>query len=239
MNGQRISGSMFTVLVIKVLNESLAATAQGITEQVRTSPNFYRYAPVILDLNLASQIREPDDVRALRDICEAHELVPVGIQGGTAAQRQAAMACGLTSFPVSSHMAARGERAREVRPVPEAAEAAGGGDGGGPARLITQTVRSGTQIYAKGTDLVIAASVSPGAEVIADGHIHVYGTLRGRALAGAAGNPEARIFCRNLAAELISVSGHYMVREDIPEALQGKPVSVLLEAERLVIRAED
>src|SRR5207237_3532700 len=88
-------------------------------------------------------------------------------------------------------------------------------------RLITQPVRSGTQIYARGTDLVVTAPVSAGAEIMADGNIHVYAALRGRALAGADGDVEARIFCSRLEAELISIAGRYLVSDQIPPEHRG------------------
>ena len=100
-------------------------------------------------------------------------------------------------------------------------------------RVITQTVRSGQQIYSPG-DLIVLAGVSPGAELLADGHIHVYGTLRGRALAGLRGNTQARIYCRALEAELIAVAGCFQVAEDIDPALHGRPAQVFLDGEDLV-----
>jgi septum site-determining protein MinC len=104
-----------------------------------------------------------------------------------------------------------------------------------PSKVVVHPVRSGRQIYAQGGDLIVLASISPGAELIADGHIHVYGALRGRALAGIAGNPQARIFCRSLEAELVSVAGYWRVRDDIPEELIGKPVQIYLGNEQVVI----
>lgn len=108
-------------------------------------------------------------------------------------------------------------------------------DGAAASKVVVQPVRSGRQIYAQGGDLIVLASISPGAELIADGHIHVYGTLRGRALAGIAGNTEARIFCRSLEAELVSIGGYWRVRDDIPEELIGKPVQIHLDGEHVVI----
>jgi septum site-determining protein MinC len=103
------------------------------------------------------------------------------------------------------------------------------------SRLITQPVRSGTQIYARGADLVVTASVSPGAEIMADGNIHVYAALRGRALAGAGGDAEARIFCSRLEAELVSIAGHYLVSDQIPPEHRGLPVQIALVDDRLTI----
>ena len=102
-------------------------------------------------------------------------------------------------------------------------------------RLINQPVRSGTQIYARGADLIVTAAVSPGAEIMADGNIHVYGPLRGRALAGAAGDAEARIFCSRFEAELVSIAGHYLVSEQMPAEERGFPVQIALVDDRLTI----
>ena len=102
-------------------------------------------------------------------------------------------------------------------------------------QLMRRPVRSGQQVYARETDLIIMGQVGPGAEVIADNHIHVYGPLRGRALCGVTGNTDARIFCQSLEAELVSVAGNYRVLESIPEDLRGKPAQIWLDDERLNI----
>ena len=104
--------------------------------------------------------------------------------------------------------------------------------------LITEPVRSGTQIYARGGDLVVTASVSPGAELVADGNIHVYGALRGRAIAGLTGQAQSRIFCRKLEAELIAIDGVYRTAEDM-EGLRGKAVQAWLEGESLSVTVLD
>ena len=96
-------------------------------------------------------------------------------------------------------------------------------------------VRSGTQIYARGGDLIVTAAVSPGAEIMADGNIHVYGALRGRALAGVAGDIGARIFCTRLEAELVSIAGRYLVSEQLPVEHQGGAVQIALLDDRLTI----
>ena len=100
-------------------------------------------------------------------------------------------------------------------------------------------VRSGQQIYAENRDLTVLTTVGAGAEVIADGSVHIYGPLRGRALAGAKGNEQARIFCREFHAELVAIAGHYKVLEEIPKELRGKAVQVWLEDQQLKIAAQD
>jgi septum site-determining protein MinC len=107
-----------------------------------------------------------------------------------------------------------------------------------PAKLITLPVRSGQQIYAKNCDLIVMAAVSAGAELLADGNIHVYGPLRGRALAGVNGNREARIFCQQLGAELLSIAGQYKVAEDLRrDPAWGKATQTWLNEEQLEISA--
>ncbi|KIA82043.1 septum site-determining protein MinC [Chromobacterium amazonense] len=104
--------------------------------------------------------------------------------------------------------------------------------------IIDRPVRAGQQIYAKGCDLVVLAMVNTGAEVIADGNIHVYAPLRGRALAGARGNSQARIFTRSMEAELVSIAGVYRtIEQALPESILGKPTQIYLENERLVMSA--
>ena len=100
-------------------------------------------------------------------------------------------------------------------------------------------VRSGQQIYADNRDLTVLTTVGAGAEVIADGSVHIYGPLRGRALAGAQGNEQARIFCREFHAELVAIAGHYKVLEDVPKHLRGKAVQVWLEDGQINIAALD
>jgi len=109
-----------------------------------------------------------------------------------------------------------------------------------PARLITDPVRSGQQVYAENSDLIVLAPVSSGAELIADGCIHIYGALRGRAIAGATGNPQARIFCKKLEADLVAIAGVYMVADQMPSKLQGKSVQIRLgEDGNIMIEALD
>ena len=106
-----------------------------------------------------------------------------------------------------------------------------------PGLIHATPVRSGQQVYAQSRDLTVCATVGAGAEVIADGSVHIYGALRGRALAGAQGDAKARIFCREFHAELVAIAGHYKVMEEIPKALLGKAVQVWLEDDKLNLAA--
>ena len=97
------------------------------------------------------------------------------------------------------------------------------------ALTVHQPVRGGQVIYAQKSDLVVVAPVNPGAQVIADGHVHVYGRLRGRALAGARGRSDARVFCQSLEAELVSVNGEFLTAEDIPAEMRGRPAQIFVD----------
>ncbi|MDI9250691.1 septum site-determining protein MinC, partial [Stenotrophomonas sp. RS-48] len=128
----------------------------------------------------------------------------------------------------------------EPKPAPAAPVArVAEGSAPQPGRMQLGNVRSGQQLYAENCDLTVMATVGAGAEVIADGSIHIYGTLRGRALAGAQGNTAARIFCRDFHAELVAIAGHYKVLDDVPDNLRGKAVQVWLEQDQVKIAALD
>ncbi len=194
----RIQGGIFTVMVVRVGDPYDPALETEIAEQVARNPDFFADAPVVLDLRDSLGCTSSEDFITLRQLVRRYGLRPVGVQQASPLQLRAAMAVELPAFVGAGANGAR--RAAPERPR---------------TRLVTEPVRSGTQIYAKDADLVVVAPVSAGAEVIADGHIHVYGTLRGRAIAGAAGDQTARIFTHRLEAELVSIAGRYLVSEAI------------------------
>jgi septum site-determining protein MinC len=210
--------------------------------QVERSPRFFRNAPVVLDLKGADGFSEAVEFTEARDLLREQTLTLVGVQNAEPAQLAAATAAGLASFAPSATTPIR----RTTRPSsdsspPTAEPASAPPSGHAPppvrttTRIVTEPVRSGTQIYARGGDLIVTAAVSPGAEVMADGNIHVYGRLRGRALAGAAGDADARIFCTRLEAELVSIAGRYLVSEQLPAEHQGGPAQIALIDDALTI----
>ena len=107
--------------------------------------------------------------------------------------------------------------------------------GSADAKIVNEPVRAGQQIYAKNADLIVLAQVQPGAELMADGNIHVYSSLRGRAHAGVGGNSSARIFCRSMEAQLISIAGIYLVNEEIEQQFLGQPVHIGCQNETIVM----
>jgi septum site-determining protein MinC len=199
---------------------------------------------VILDFGGLAACPSANDVNALADALRKAGVSPVAIAYGTTEIDALSRATGL---PLLAKFRASYERcepapppapvveipvAAAPTPAPKAAPAE-------PGQVQVQPVRSGQQVYAPGRDLTVCATVGAGAEVIADGSIHVYGALRGRALAGAAGLAGARIFCREFHAELVAVAGHYKVLEEIPKELLGKPVQIWLEHDKLRIEQLD
>jgi septum site-determining protein MinC len=245
----RVQGGIFTLMVVKVGDPYDPALEREIAEQVALSPGFFADAPVVLDLKDSLGCTSVADYTSLRQLLRRHGMIPVGVQNASALQLRAAKAVDLSAFSgASGGSAARrpapAERTEPPRAPPprERAPAPLERAADRPAadqrtRLVTQPVRSGTQIYAKGGDLVVVAPVSAGAELIADGHIHVYGALRGRAIAGAMGDTNARIFAHRFAAELVSVAGRYIVSDAIPAEHLNQPAQVALIDDELHILA--
>jgi len=229
MAGNLVQGAVFTVMVVRAGMLRDPAFEHELAEQIRRSPRFFLNAPVVLDLKEAAGFAQEAEFVDAKELLRHHTLTLIGVQNVTPAQLEAAAAAGLASFAPNAAQPSRRpphEPTRSAVSMPAA---------GAKTRLVTQPVRSGTQIYARGADLVVTAAVSPGAEIIADGNIHVYGALRGRALAGAGGDVEARIFCSRLEAELVSIAGRYLVSEQLPPDQQGFAVQIALVEERLTV----
>jgi len=198
-------------------------------QRLATAPTLFSRAPLVLDLSRLPDLPNSDTTLALLQAVRDAGMLPVGLAYGTAQNARLAETLGL---PLFAKFRQQAERPASVatEQVPDAAS------GNAPSALHhARPVRSGQQIYARQRDLVVGAAVGSGAEAVADGSIHVYGRLGGRALAGARGDTGARIYCREFHAELISIAGHYRVLEDVPVALHGKPVQAWLEGERLVL----
>jgi septum site-determining protein MinC len=221
--GNLVQGALFTVMVVRAAMLRDPAYGQDLARQIERSPRFFQSAPVVLDLRGVENFTDAGDFETAKDKLRALTLTLVGVQNAQPAQLDAAAAAGLASFAPSSSTQIR-------NPGPAAAAPAAP-----KARLVTEPVRSGTQIYARGSDLIVTAAVSPGAELVADGNIHVYGVLRGRALAGASGDGAARIFCTRLEAELVSIAGSYLVSEQLPADVQNSPVQIALVDDQLTI----
>jgi septum site-determining protein MinC len=230
MTASRVQGGIFTLMVVRIGDVHDPAFGRDLEEQVARSPGFFAGAPVVIDLRDCVDCTSVADFTALKQVLRRHGMVLVGVQNANPVQLRAASAVDLAAFNGGQ---ANGNRraAPERAPADSVANAAPASR----ARLISQPVRSGTQIYARGGDLVVTASVSAGAEIIADGYIHVYGALRGRAIAGAAGDTSARIFAQRFEAELVSIAGRYLVNDAIAPEHLNQAAQVALIDDRLVI----
>ncbi|QIK37835.1 septum site-determining protein MinC [Caldichromatium japonicum] len=234
----------FSLPVMRLLAVDLETLLLHLGNRIERAPDFFRNTPIVIDLTAVNQAKAPIDLPQLVKMLRGYGLLPVGVSGANTDQALAAQSIELA---VLRDGAGRRPRPAEEPPAGQAVALPNGrrlqtvasNSPPPPAppafTLITKPVRSGQRIYAEGGDLSIVAPVSSGAELMADGNIHVYGPLRGRALAGMRGNTEARIFCQDLQAELISIAGHYRVSEGIPNELRGVPVQVFLDQQILRI----
>ena len=214
-------------LVTVVLHQAdPAVLADELQQRLGDTPNFFDDDPVVLDL---APVREREDAIAFDAIVAAlrrHRMRPALVTGGSAAQMADALAAGLPAAPAAAPpqkpRTVEVEVIREVEVVREIPLHV-------PTLVVDKPLRSGQQAYAKGGDLIVHAAVNAGAEVLADGNIHVYGPLRGKAIAGSRGNTEARIFTTCLEPELIAIAGVYRTTETpLPKDVAGKPAQVRL-----------
>ncbi|WP_428416790.1 septum site-determining protein MinC [Methylibium sp.] len=230
---------MLVAVILKTTDR--AALARELDERIADTPGLFERDPVVIDL---SQVREADaaiDFPALIELLRERQMLPLAVRGGNEAQMADALSAGLVEAPAGANPA---PPARAPSPVPAAppvmlTEIIREVPVAGPGTMIVdRPLRSGQQVYAKGCDLVVLAAVNVGAEVIADGNIHVYGPLRGRAIAGARGNADARIFATCMEPQLISIAGTYRTTETpLPTEVLGKPAQVKLQGDKLLLEA--
>ncbi|SNR62044.1 septum site-determining protein MinC [Methylobacillus rhizosphaerae] len=229
-----LKGSTFPMLILYLYSTDLSAIEQQVQARMLSAPDLFSYDPVVLDMSKLGNQQETPDYAAIRTILHSHKLVLVGVANAGEEHAEAAQKVGLGLF---NGGVLTKPRVAEPAPVEEAPQPPAEPVAiSRVARIITSPVRTGQQIYAKGGDLIVLAPVSAGAEVLADGNIHVYASLRGRALAGARGDESARIFIRSMEAELISIAGSYKaINEELSREMHGKAVQAYLVDEQLRI----
>lgn len=200
--------------------------------RVAAAPPLFERAPVCLDLSALPQEPQVEEVRAVLETIRRVGMVPIGLAQGTASVEALARELDLpvlTQFRPQS----RSAPAAPAKPTPAAQPAAEAPLFAAPALMHHRPVRSGQRIYARHRDLVVTGPVGAGAEVMADGCVHIYSSLRGRAMAGARGEVTARVFCQEFHAELVSIAGVFRVFETIPPELAGQPVQAWLDGDDL------
>ena len=219
-----IRNASLALVALVLRTTDLELLSHALDERFGETPLF-DHDPVAIDLAAVADEPGPIDFDALAALLRRHRMLPIGVEGGSAAQMEAARVAGLGE---SSTVAASAPPKPHSRPK-EVAVAA-------PTLVIDRPLRSGQQVYARNADLVVLAAVNFGAEILADGHIHVYAPLRGRAIAGARGNAAARIFSTCMEPQLIAVAGVYRTTDTaLPADVQGKPAQVRLEGDMLVV----
>jgi septum site-determining protein MinC len=250
----KLKGTAPALTLLYLLTEDLDAVERQLADHLRQMPQFFLYAPIVVDLTEIASGRV--DLGRLAELLRRYKLVPVAVRNPTDSQQVLAVSAGwavlqsgLTSPRRGSSPgaapAARTSESPDPVGAPDAAstaseptEAASEPDAPEPflpGLTLRAPVRSGQIIHAVGGDLVVLAPVSSGAEIIADGNIHVYAPLRGRALAGARGNSDVSIFCQSLEAEFLSIAGRYVMADQIPAKQRGKPARVHLSEDELLI----
>ena len=238
----RLRGANFNLLVLRLLDHRPEAVVPAIGDQFRRAPGFLRFAPVVIGLSdLVISPAEMDFgglIQGLRQL----EIVPIGTTGGTPELRNAALSFGLPPLRMAGKEgediaipAGNSEPQPAAAPQPVAPPAPPPPAPGmqRPTMVVDTPVRAGQRVYAEGADLIVTSTVNAGAEVIADGNVHVYGALRGRAIAGGGNNTDARVFALNFDPELVSIAGYYAVREGLTHASIGRAVQVRLNGEQM------
>lgn len=224
-NGIELKGSTFTLSVLHLTETDPKQIKELLSSKVAQAPQFFHFAPLVLNVKQLAYI---PDFKALKSLIEEEDFVLVGISGANdEAMKVAAREAGLAVLTAGKESSL----ARKSEAVPAAEAIANSST---TTRVHQGNVRSGQQIYAEGGSLVILGSVSHGAEVIADDSIHVYGVLRGRALAGARGNRQARIYCQHLEAELVSIAGTYQLSDALPESFLGRDAQIRREQDQIM-----
>ncbi|RYX95354.1 MAG: septum site-determining protein MinC [Comamonadaceae bacterium] len=243
-----IKSANLPLVALLLKSADLNALADDLARRFGDIPDFFDNEPLVIDLTpLQSGADEAAiDFNAITTLLRTYRVIPVAARGGSSAQMAAALAAGLAAAPdavtsLPAQPADAADAADAADPIAQAVIPDSIRDPSPPAAppapapsalVITKPLRSGQQVYARGRDLVVLAMVNAGAEVIADGHIHVYAPLRGKAIAGARGNTDARIFALSLEPELLSIAGIYRTSEvALPDTVRGKPGQVRLGGE--------
>ena len=240
--------STFFAPILILFNNDIAAIEEALQEKISLAPEFFKDSPLIVDLRELNKQNQDLDFVQIVQVLRKIGFFPVGIRGGNEQQNKQARTLSIPidtvreqSNSITIGDAQKQETTQRPSPQPEvtvARESANPVAAPPPfvaSTLVTQPIRSGQRIYASG-DLIIMSQVSAGAEIMAEGNIHVYNTLRGRALAGVHGNTAARIFCFDLQAELISIAGDYKTSEDLNKQTYKNPVQIYLQNHALIIK---
>ncbi|UTW45975.1 septum site-determining protein MinC [bacterium SCSIO 12696] len=230
----QLKGGNITTIVLELNDYPTPQFAEQLTTKVRQAPSLFQQSGVLISLEQFSPRALLVDFNALVKDCHKAGLKPMAFRGGDSQFQRAIEETGLPHFPAGNGRS----RSLDVPKEPEkpttrvetvVEEKLVYRD----SMVIDKPIRGGQQVYAEGTDLIVLAQVSEGAEVLADGHIHIYAPLRGRALAGVKGNSQARIFCQRLEAELVSIAGTFMLSDELQQQAWKQPTNICLQGDQL------
>jgi septum site-determining protein MinC len=230
----QVRGHLYNLVTLRLIEPDDHRFFPMLQNAIARSPDFFRHAPVVLDAAAVTG-RPPPNMAEFARRLRQQRLVPVGVQNGDEAWTHAALNAGLGLFPSGRPAEAPPRLQSSPEPKPAAQPIGVAGEGRNAATVVTEPVRAGQQIHAREGDLVVLAPVSPGAELLAQGHVHVYNSLRGRAHAGIGGDQSARIFCHSLHAQLVSIAGLYLVNAEVDERWLGKRVQIRCVDDAIVI----
>ncbi|MBS0041689.1 septum site-determining protein MinC [Shewanella sp. M16] len=211
-----LKGASFTLSVLHINSSDLQAVMTELDHKLAQAPQFFLGAPLVV--NLSAIQHDSLNLSALKDLLISRQLVIVGITGATTVLSKQAKDLGLAIVKA-------GKQSSTPPPAPR------------QTKIVKQNIRSGQQVYAKNGDLIIFGAVGNGAEVIADGSIHIYGALRGKAMAGAAGDTSAVIIAHSLEAELVSIAGQYWLAENLQQHSLDKSGCIRLNGESLMVES--
>lgn len=222
----QLKADFFPITVFKLASYDLMNITEGLKKIIDSAPKYFQYAPIIIDINELVNENKSFNLNELCDVLRKYKIIPVGVRGWH--NKEEVLANNYNLALISQTKTLPG-----IKPKDETFEK----NKFTQTKIISKPVRAGTRVYAKNGDLVILSAINAGGECIADGNIHIYGPLRGRVLAGASGNTEARIFCRKIDAELISIAGHYLINEAIKSNKMDSLIQIYLKDNALKIEA--
>ena len=254
----QLKGSVVTTFILELYRYSVEEFTQQLTDKINQAPGFFDRSPLVISLDKLEESIQNIDLVELVSICRQQNLQPMAFRSEDvrfAADIEKTGLVHLSNSAIRSKMSA-GASADTQSDAIELTQSASGSTATDssdektaaennpqikaepkPSKIISRPVRSGQQVYAEGSDLIILSHVSEGAEVLADGNIHVYGTLRGRALAGVKGDIGARVFCKNLQAELVSIAGNFMMSDALRAKLWEASAQIYLDGQTLHVEA--
>ncbi|MFQ3235439.1 MAG: septum site-determining protein MinC [Paraglaciecola sp.] len=226
----QMKGTAFTAIVMDLYDYSPGRFLEQLKQKIDSAPQFFNASPLILNLASYNGVLEAEKLNQVVRSCRELGLQPIACRAVAGELVSTVMGLGLASLPAAN------TKATEIKP--EAIEAVVEKTVVfRPSKIITKPVRSGQQVYAQGADLILMAGVNEGAEVLADGNIHIYGTLRGRALAGVKGDTDARVFCLQMEAELVSIAGYFILNEKLRQQCWKQAAYAFLEDESIQVAA--